>query len=494
MEKKTLEQARTYEAEKGAKIPASERPVFHLTPRVGWTNDPNGFSFYDGKYHLFYQYNPYDTRWDSMHWGHAVSTDLVKWEYLPAALAPDREYDSFGCFSGSALELPDGRHLLLYTGVRKAEDGKEYQTQCVAVGDGLEYRKYEKNPVLTAADLPEGLSPVDFRDPKAFLDADGRYRCVVGGKNEKGLGELLLFESPDGFDWHFQSVLMANDGRYGCMWECPDFFFLGETAVLLTSPQDMEARGLDYHSGNGTLCQLGSFDREKGVFVRGAAQTIDHGIDFYAPQTTLTPDGRRVMIAWMQNWDTCDTAGFPHRPWFGQMTVPRELSLKDGKLIQVPVRELESHRRNRVEYRQVEVAGPLTLPKVEGRCLDLILKVRPGDPAACYHRFEMIFAKDGDHSSRLVYYPGENVLETDRSNSGSRRAALSQRRCHVRDLGGEIELRIVLDRFSAEVFVNGGEQAMTTVILTDPSAALISFDCDGKAVMDLVKYDLFTEE
>jgi beta-fructofuranosidase len=489
-----LTKARRYEKEEGKKIPASERPLFHLTPYVGWTNDPNGFSCFGGKYHLFYQYNPYDTRWDAMHWGHAVSTDLVKWDYLPAALAPDMEYDSFGCFSGTAMELEDGRHYILYTGVRKAEDGKEYQTQCIAVGDGLEYKKYEKNPVLTSEDLPKGLSPYDFRDPKVFREEDGSFRCVVGGKNEKGLGELLLFASEDGLDWHFESVLIANDGTYGCMWECPDFFELEGKAVLLTSPQDMVARGLDFHSGNGTLCQIGTFDRKAGKFLREAAQIVDHGIDFYAPQTLQAPDGRRIMIAWMQNWDTCNTSGFKSRPWFGQMTVARELSLREGKLIQLPVRELESYRSHPVEYKGVEISGVKTLEGIRGRNLDLTLGVRPADPEKPFGRFTMYFAKDAEHSSCISFFPGENRFETDRSQSGSRRANIQQRSCHVADHQGQIELRIILDRFSIEVFVNGGEQAMTTAILTDPEAEEICFECDGTVIMDITKYTLCSEE
>ena len=111
----TLQNARAYEARHGAAIPAAERPAYHLTPYVGWMNDPNGFSYYQGKYHLFYQYYPYKTVWGPMHWGHAVSSDLLHWEYLPTALAPDGPADKDGCFSGSAAELPDGRQLLLYT-------------------------------------------------------------------------------------------------------------------------------------------------------------------------------------------------------------------------------------------------------------------------------------------------------------------------------------------------------------------------------------------
>ena len=152
MTSQMLCKARKYEEIAEKVIKKEERPAFHFSPRTGWMNDPNGFSYYKGKYHMFYQYYPYDTRWNSMHWGHAVSDDLLHWEYVPAALAPDENYDKEGCFSGSAIALPDGRQLLIYTGVaRKAqEDGTdcEIQTQCIAVGDGTNYEKYENNPVL----------------------------------------------------------------------------------------------------------------------------------------------------------------------------------------------------------------------------------------------------------------------------------------------------------------------------------------------------------
>ena len=164
MDSTTLQNARAYEAQHGAAISAAERPAYHLTPYTGWMNDPNGFSFYQGNYHLFYQYYPYDTIWGPMHWGHAVSTDLLHWDYLPAALAPDSPCDKDGCFSGSAAQLPDGRQLLLYTSVRREEqpDGKtrDVQTQSVAVGDGLDYVKLAQNPVLDETCLPEDFRPL----------------------------------------------------------------------------------------------------------------------------------------------------------------------------------------------------------------------------------------------------------------------------------------------------------------------------------------------
>ncbi len=180
-----LAEARDYERRMESYIDPESRPCFHLTPRAGWMNDPNGFSYYQGAYHLFYQYNPYATAWAAMHWGHAVSKDLLHWEYLPAALAPDEPYDDkSGCFSGSAIELPDGHQLLIYTGVgagRRKPDGRmgDRQTQCLAVGDGADYVKYEENPVIGSENLATGASIEHFRDPKIWRCEDGTYRCVA---------------------------------------------------------------------------------------------------------------------------------------------------------------------------------------------------------------------------------------------------------------------------------------------------------------------------
>lgn len=495
MESQKLLFARAYEAEAAKRIGAAERPQFHLSPCTGWMNDPNGFSFYQGKYHLFYQYNPYSTRWDAMHWGHAVSEDLLRWTYLPAAMAPDQPYDSSGCFSGSAVELPDGKQLLLYTGVRKegGETGRELQTQCVAVGDGLDYRKYGQNPVIDGAALPAGLSRNDFRDPKVWREANGSLRCVAGTCDGEHLGRILLFGSPDGFDWKFEGVLAENDGRLGRMWECPDFFPLDGKHVLLVSPQDMLPRGFEYHNGNGTVCMIGRWHEESKKFVPETDQAIDYGIDFYAPQTTLTPDGRRVMIGWMQNWDTCNLARDEKRQWFGQMTLPRELSIQNGRLYQRPIRELERHRSGKVEYKNVELQGDLALSGIRGRTVDMELTIRPEDGDRLYQKFAVRFAQNEQYRTALSFRPHESVLKIDRKFSGSRRAYIHQRRSLVPGKDGTLKLQIILDRFSVEVFVNDGEQVMTATIMTQTGADGISFFADGKVRLDVTKYDLFAE-
>ena len=153
-----LNKANTYIREN--RIPKDELPVFHVTPPCGWMNDPNGFSVYQGKTHLFYQFHPYSEVWGPMHWGHCETTDFVKWTELPVALAPDQNYDEAGCFSGSGIETEAG-HLLVYTGVMEKDLNGEkvtYQNQCVAVGDGKRYTKIKQNPVATGDMLPENFS------------------------------------------------------------------------------------------------------------------------------------------------------------------------------------------------------------------------------------------------------------------------------------------------------------------------------------------------
>ena len=167
-----LRRAREYEQTHIPAVKAKDLPCYHLTGIVGWINDPNGFSRYGEDYHLFFQYNPYATVWDAMHWAHVKTRDFLHWERLPAALAPDMPYDGKGCFSGSALELPDGRHMLMYTAVRLEQqpDGteREFQTQCLALGDGIDYVKYPGNPVIDADLLPPpGAAPGISGIPKS---------------------------------------------------------------------------------------------------------------------------------------------------------------------------------------------------------------------------------------------------------------------------------------------------------------------------------------
>ena len=266
-----------------------------------------------------------------------------------------------------------------------------------------------------------------------------------------------------------------------------DFFPLDGKQVLITSPQEMSPIGLEFHAGNGTVCLIGEYSPDSG-FARQNVQAIDYGLDFYAPQTVETPDGRRIMVAWMQNWDTVNAKPYNCR-WFGQMTLPRELSVKDGRLIQNPVRELEAYRRQRVVHRNIPVSGEINLPGVQGRVLDMTVTIRPTGPDL-YRWFRIRVAKDGQHETIIRYRPDQGTLKLDRIRSGLPHDIVHTRSFLVWPRDGELKLRIILDRFSVEVFVNDGEQAASAVIYTRQSADAITFEAGGSALIDVEKYDL----
>ena len=311
---------------------------------------------------------------------------------------------------------------------------------------------------------------------------------VVGNRTPDGSGAILLYESEDAVNWQLAATLDSSRNQYGRMWECPDFFPLDGKQVLFTSPQEMSPIGLEFHAGNGTVCLIGSYDPATHQFQRENVQAIDYGIDFYAPQTLLTPDGRRVMIAWMQNWNTL--GGKPHDcRWFGQMSLPRELSVRDGRLIQVPVRELEAYRRDKVTYQSVLVNSETNLHGLRGRMVDMTVTVRPVSRGS-YASFRVNVARDGEFATTIRYKPDTSILKIDRTRSGSNADIVHTRSFLVRPRDGEIKLRIVLDRFSVEVFVNDGEQAASATIYTPQEADAISFDAEGSVLVDVEKYDI----
>ena len=541
---KELKKAREYEERETAKIPETDRPVFHFSPRTGWLNDPNGFSFYKGKYHLFYQYHPYSPYWGPMHWGHAVSSDMISWEYLPAAMAPDTEYDKSGCFSGTAITLPDGRQLLMYTGCGDSSEdpldkGRWLQTQCVAVSKetdkGIEFEKFGSNPVIKAGDFPEDCDPYEFRDPYLWRAADGTYRALVAagrtgeiGKDgnylhEKGT-QLILFRSDDCFEWEFGKVMFEDHRRIGVMWECPNFFDLDGKHILIASPMDMHAEAdeavgsVRFPQGSNVCCIAGEYDEKTEIFTPdGGYEPVDIGLDFYAPQVMKAPDGRLIMIGWMQDpkygnfADAGDDLtgpglqyavpvehpdGYIHGPEgsriFGQMTVPRELKFRDGKLYQWPVRELCEYRKNRLDYDGVLLKDEeRRFDGISGRAIELEVEVAPYEVGApLYREFTIDFAKDEDHFIRLSYKPARSLITIDRSRSGQCSEITARRSYRAKYSYGSLSLRILIDKWSAEVFVNGGEQVMSLTYYTPPEADGISFAAEGSVQMDVTAYQL----
>ena len=294
-----------------------ERFEYHFEPQFGWMNDPNGVCQFGGKYHAFFQHNPFAPVWDQMYWGHAVSEDLIHWEQTANALHPDMYYEnSGGCFSGSAIEK-DGKLYLFYTSV--SEELK--QTQSVAVSrDGLHFEKYRNNPVLLHDDTRDDGN---FRDPKVLKYGDRYY--MVTGACLNDVGRILLFTSEDLLRWEFVTVLFES-ADFGGTLECPDLFPLDGKWVLMFSAMKPTVAA--------TVFVIGEFDGRS--FAPENLCYSEIGRDFYAPQTFCDGEGRRIMHGWYYHWGKELPAGAQTA---GALAVPRELHIKDGRIVNYPVAE-----------------------------------------------------------------------------------------------------------------------------------------------------------
>lgn len=216
----------------------------------------------------------------------------------------------------------------------------------------------------------------------------------------------------------------------------------------------------------------------------GQPHTLDKGLDFYASQTTELPDGRRILIAWMQSWHN---SFIPDgQEWQGMMTIPRELYLSDGRIIQKPVKELEQYRVRPVSYSNEKVEGGQNFDGIKGRTLDMTVTIKSGE----FQEFYIDVAKDAEHYTRITYNRRKREIEVDRTFAGMNRDVVCIRRAEVESEAERITLRFILDRNSVELFVNDGALSMSTTIYTPQTADGISFFCDGNAIIDIEKFDI----
>ncbi|MDI4643511.1 glycoside hydrolase family 32 protein [Cohnella hashimotonis] len=469
------------------------KPAYHASAEIGWINDPNGFSFYNSEFHLFYQFHPYSSKNGPMHWGHMISKDLVRWEHLPVSLAPDRPYDLHGCFSGSAIQDGD-RHILMYTGHFNPDDNDPSlirQTQCIAIGDGVTYRKLDRNPVLDANHLPAGASIQDFRDPKIWKEGDTFY-AVIGSRAADDSGQLLLYRSLDAEQWEYVSIMVESKSRLGKMWECPDLFQLGDRDVLIVSPQFVEREGNRYHNQHSVVYMVGSLDRETGKFEQDALDELDYGLDFYAPQTTIDDRGRRIMIGWMQMWDRSIPSDQLGHGWSGMMTLPRVLRLEGQKLYQQPIEEIEQYRANHVSGNR-RFAGEVSVPGVEGEQVEMIVRFTPIDAT----QFGIKVRKGEKEETVFSYNVQEQTFILDRSASGypiqpgpGEEDVRGRRQVEVQLIDGSLHVRLFLDRSSVEAFIQLGLRTMSATIFPSPASKGIVFFADGEVEVDFNKWDL----
>lgn len=460
------------------------KPSYHLAPPAYWMNDPNGFSYYHGEYHLFYQHHPFSPDWGPMYWGHFKSRDLAHWEEAPIALAPSEEYDRDGCFSGSAIEK-DGKLYLMYTGNQWTgpdHDKDLYQVQALAVSeDGITFEKVPENPVIDPA--PEGdIHPYHFRDPKVWKKGD-HYYCVLGSRTKEHAGQVLLYRSEDLYHWEFVNVAAKGEGNFGFMWECPDLFEIDGQTILMMSPQGMEPEGSLYHNLHQAGYVVGQLDYETGNLKHGEFELLDHGFDFYAPQTMEDPWGRRIMIAWMNMWES-------HMPeqeegFAGAMTIPRELILENGKLKSKPVPELEKRRKNHKGYSNIRVEGESVLPGIEGNAVELKVTIDAKDAS----QFGLKLRAGNNEETELLYIKEERSIVLDRSLSGKGPGGIRRAEIELEDK--LLTLHVFIDHSSVEVFINDGEKVMTARIYPEKDSTSIRFFSDKPIeLLQVHKWDL----
>lgn len=448
---KTVVEANQFiQTEKG-KVNPIFKPHAHLTPETGWINDPNGFIYFRGEYHLFYQFNPYESVWGPMHWGHAKSKDLVNWEHLPVALAPDKAYDKDGCFSGSAI-VKDDVLWLMYTGHIVNEDGTISQVQNMAFStDGIHFEKIEQNPVATADGLPEEVIANDFRDPKIF-EKDGHYYSVVATKHKDGVGCIVLLGSPNLTDWQFESIFLKGQAHQGHVWECPDYFEVDGQEYLIVSPMRYQKDGNDFININSNIFVTGHVDWDKKVFVAESFKEIDHGHDFYAAQTTEGPEGERVMIAWMHTWGRKLVTNDLGHKWYGQMTLPRILKKTENRLHQVlPTSVLEA-------FKDIEIGQVIQGPSKLSLKLEDSLELKLGN-SQDYLQFGYDKERQEvyiDRSSLKIQQAGEEEWST------IRRAVTVQ----------ATDLLVLVDTNCLEIFINEGQETLTSTFYVEGERAI----------------------
>jgi fructan beta-fructosidase len=444
------------------------RPQFHFSPPEKWMNDPNGLVYHKGIYHLFYQYYPNDIVWGPMHWGHAISKDMIYWEQKPIALYPD---EKGYIFSGSAVvdknntsgfgskDNPPLVAVFTYHDMEGEKQGRlDYQTQGIAysLDNGETWTKYEANPVI-----PNTTGIKDFRDPKVFWhEASKKWILVLVAKDH-----ARFYSSSNLKEWTFLSKFGENEGAHGGVWECPDLFPLTIEGtqevkwVLIISINPGGPNG-----GSATQYFVGDFDGEKFLSDQTNIRWFDYGTDNYAGVTyNNTLDNRRIFIGWMSNWNYARKT--PTEIWRGAMTLPRALSLekKNGEyfLKNYPLKELDKII-NKTTPSTIKINDKLMLEGENLNQSEIVFRTAQRD-------FEISLANEEGAIFKLVMDKSDNMLYADRTKSGIIEFEPGfGEKIHEMPLKGltaeEIEVRMIVDRSSVEIFINKGQYVMTQQI------------------------------
>ncbi|MDQ0233088.1 glycoside hydrolase family 32 protein [Metabacillus malikii] len=461
------------------------RPALHFAPQQNWMNDPNGLVFFKGEYHLFFQHNPNDSVWGPMHWGHAVSKDMIEWEQLDIALSPD-EHGTI--FSGSVVVdwhntsgfFQDEPGLVAifthhFDGANHTET-KQMQSLAYSSDQGRTWVKYENNPVLTHA------TKIDFRDPKVFWhEATHKWIMVLA------TGQTIsIYSSPNLKDWSFESEFGEKVGSHDGVWECPDLFELPiensneKKWVLLVSIGDNHK----FDSGSRTQYFIGSFDGHTFVEEHDDIKWLDFGKDNYAGVSFSDipkEDGRRIYLGWMSNWRYANQV--PTKGWRSQMTLPRVLSLietdEDIRIVQKVVKELDSYFTKKEELADVIVSTDANYYNVNAEYAEIDLGLENINAT----QYGLTIHHTTTQYTTITVDAKEKTLVLERKHSGEVDFSDNFPKQQVVKLSktDELQLRLIVDSSSLELFLNGGEQAITSLVYPDKACEGVSlFTTEGE--------------
>ncbi len=418
---------------------------YHLEPIHGLLNDPNGLSYFGGKYHVFFQWNKFEKDHSYKEWGHFESSDLISWEFRGSAIIPDQNYDKNGVYSGSGLVIDDKLYLF-YTGNNK-ENCQRESKQCLAVSEDC--KTFLKQGVILHT--PEQFTE-HFRDPKVFYsDKKNCYFMVVGAQRRNGKGAIALCSSNDGRQWNYKNILATTE-QYE-MIECPDVFQLGNSHVLLYNPQKRD-NILDSSLYSFSAYKIGIFDElnEKLDFndLDSAFSLLDYGFDFYAPQTFLDEKGRRILFAWMSRMEEEQEKVFSNGvSYIHCLTLPRELFIENNQLHQRPVKELYQLLGNDIPL----IVESESIKKVELKESAFYLHIQDN---ACMQNVYISFHRG---QTAIEYDPVKKQIKFTRKNWVANQAEFKT--CNLEFL---IEIEIWADNSSVEIFLNNGEKVFSSRI------------------------------
>lgn len=421
------------------------KPKYHFTSPSGWINDPNGFVYFKGYYHLFYQYHE-GKHCGVMSWGHAISKDLVNFEELPPVITHIKDYDKDGSWSGSSY-VKNNKLYILYTG-HKIVDNKAVQTQNLVISDdGFNFKYYENNPVIFEKHLPENGTINDFRDPSLFKYKN-MYYCMLGNKSIDNIAQLLLYKSNDLINWNFDMTLISSN-ELGYMIECPSMARINNKRLLIMSPQGLKDKGNDFwnvYSSIYTICSLDFNDLNiKNIY------EIDHGLDFYASHCISNGN---ILISWFNIWERTIPSLDEDQNWTNAFTLPRKLSIKKGKMIQKPLDNLSNYFKINKIY-----SGKL-LKTINAKGFHKHIHLEFDSQ----NEISVKFFKKAKYYSEVFYK--NNLVTIDRRNSlipiksfKEEKSSLNYRQICISSK--KVILDIYLDRILAEVFINNGKEVMS---------------------------------